>query len=166
MYSYRLDFSMRSGGNYSCYRMGYLQHNHHKLLVNEYWNVMWAAPNVPSNGLPVVNKRHVQLLMPYLLLLLNGAVDFVVAAAVAAVVAVAVVVERDRLNENQWLNDVKKAFAMCYKMPVAKHIKNRIKYNYIRSKVLYFMENKCHESSTCRHKKKETLQYTLRRSQT
>ena len=55
---------------------------------------------------------------------------------------------------------------MCYKMPVAKHIKNRMKYNYIRSKVLYFMENKCHESSTCRHKKKETLQYTLRRSQT
>jgi hypothetical protein len=47
--------------------------------------------------------------MPYLLLYLNVAVAFVV-----------VVVGRDRLNEDQELNGVKKAFVMCYKMPVAK----------------------------------------------
>ncbi len=69
---------------------------------------MQSVQNVPLNVLPVVNKRHVQLLMPYLLLYLNVAVAFVV------------VVGRDRLNEDQELNGVKKAFVMCYKMPVAK----------------------------------------------
>ena len=63
--------------------------------------------------LRAVNKLHVQLLMPSLLLDSNVAVAFVV--------VVRGMIGRDRLNEDQELNDAKRMFVTCYKMPVAKY---------------------------------------------
>ena len=78
----------------------YLQHNHRMPSVNEHWNEEQFVWNFPSNERPIEDKLHVQLLMPYLLLLLNAAV-------------LVVVVARDRLDEDREVNDAKKLFVMA-----------------------------------------------------
>lgn len=81
----------------------YLQRNHRRPSVNVCWRSARSVWNSPSNVRLSVDRLRVQLLMPYLMLLLN----------------VAVVVALDRLSENQYWCGVKKVFVMLYKVPIA-----------------------------------------------
>lgn len=81
----------------------YLQRNHRRPSVNVCWRSARSVWNSPSNVRLSVDRLRVQLLMPYLMLLLS----------------VAVVVALDRLSENQYWCGVKKVFVMLYKVPIA-----------------------------------------------